>query len=541
MKLFEATWRKQYEFFERYYDTDLGKSCTSKISLPYEWYEPSSTGLYTYILDVSLKLEKCQGNSKQAQGGYGILDPMYRNIRDNYWNKPESGYNKEPRIWYLDAETRVGTNSTGFPVPDKALEPISLFQIFDKTLSTMIVFGLRDWVHESEYNFGYAVKYYKCKDEIELIQNFLKVFKKLDPLIVYAWNGSGFDFPYIYNRMKKLGMDTNELSNYGETNLKMKITKDQKTIYTFSSDGHFFIDILTVYQKFVVKPRPNYKLDTIAEIELGQRKIQHTEWVGFDDFYTGKYIVPADPTEEQKSSKIYQAAIAGNWEEVRERSHSDFVYYGIIDTYLIKQLDDKLNFSGILSMISEKMGVQIGDALGTVKPWGQYIANKSMMNRQVLPPRQHHDSPDVVGGFVRDPIRGKLKWVISEDVNSMYPLLGMVGFNMSPETFIPKYKLPDQFRDIVLTYFNDQNEESRLQLPKEVWETTTSLLQEHNLSLGINGAVFSRDKLGMIPELVLDIYNSRKKAKATQFQYEQRKVLIKEILSTKERKQSKSE
>jgi len=176
------------------------------------------------------------------------------------------------------------------------------------------------------------------------------------------------------------------------------------------------------------------------------------------------------------------------------------------------------------------MGVQLGDSTGTVKPWTQYNANKAMLNNQVLPPRTENPQPHIVGGFVRDPEKGKHKWVLSADVNSMYPLLGMVGFNMSPETYIPKHKLPADLRDIILAYFNDQEESNRIELKPEIWETCTSLLKKYNLSLAINGAVFTKDKLGMVPELVQDIYNSRKKAQKKMFEYEQRVLLIKQIL-----------
>lgn len=108
MKLFEASWRKDYEFFERYYDTELERSCQSKINLKHEWYEPYSKGLYTYILDDAIKLDKKQGNPKEGRDQYGFTDPIYRNIRDNYWNK-ENGFNNTPRILFLDIETRVGT------------------------------------------------------------------------------------------------------------------------------------------------------------------------------------------------------------------------------------------------------------------------------------------------------------------------------------------------------------------------------------------------------------------------------------------------
>jgi len=529
MKLFECTYRKGYECFERYFDTDLNRSVEKRIDLPAEWYEESSKGLYTYILDESIKLEKKQGKAKDGREHYGFLDSMYRNIRDNYW--ADKSYNTEPRVWYLDIETRVTLN--GFPKPENAAEQISLMQFYDTKAKTMFILGIRDWVHEKDYSFDYTVKYIKCKNEIHMLEIYLGIFDKLDPLIIYAWNGLGFDYPYIYNRMKKLGMCTDKLSNYGNTSLKQS-EFNGRTVFDFKSSGHYYLDLQEIYTKFTFKPVPNYKLGTIAEIELKENKVSHPEYAAFDDFYSGKYIIPKNPTEHQLNTKIYKAAISNNWNEVKELAHSEFVYYGAIDTHLIARLDQKKQFTSMLVTIAMKMGVQIGDAMGTVKPWAQFLSNISHQKNQIMPVKKEHDKPVVVGGHVRECERGKHNWVLSADVNSMYPLLGMVGFNMSPETFVPKYKLPPELRDIILSYFNEQDEDPLFDYSSDIWNSCTELLQKHNLSLGINGAVFKKDKLGMIPELVLDIYNTRKKAKQKQFKYEQRKILIGELMGTLE-------
>ena len=495
MKRFEATWRDGFEYYQRVFDTDLGRSTKSRVDLRCEYYEPSSTGLYTFILDDEIRLERKQGNAKQGREHYGFMDPMYRNIRDNYWNK--DAYNLEPRVWYLDIETRVGTCSIGFPVPEKAMEPISLMQFYDNKENVMFVLGVKDWPGQESANFEYEVKYIKCRDEYQMLEHFLAIYSKLDPLIVYAWNGLGFDFPYIHNRMKKLGIDVNRLSNYGGVSYSEGEFQG-KTEFKFASDGHFWVDLMQVYKKFTFHPMPSYSLDAVSEYELQENKADHSKYANFEDFYTNGY--------------------------------DEFVYYGIKDTYLIRRIDESKNFTVLMNMIAEKMGVQISDTLGTVKPWSQYIANRSMLNRQVMPMRQEFPEPYVVGGYVRDPNKGKHEWVISADVNSMYPLLGMVGFNMSPETFVPKHKLPDDLHDIVLAFFNGQDESKLLFLNDNVWETATGLLQKYNFALGINGAVFKKDKLGIIPEMVQEIYDSRKKAKNQMFAYEQRKILIERII-----------
>lgn len=598
MKLFESAWRDDYVYYERYFDSLLGKSVKRRIDVPFEWYTPSSKGLYTSILDDSVKLDKKQGKSKDAHGNFGSMDPMYRTIRDKYWKSEHNGYNENPNVWYMDIETRSGVSyknkftstvkytktenienglansdgvklssvsdlqlkfknggselysvynsvtsiwenlshckymerNTGFPVPELANEEVTLMQFFDKSSNVMFVLGLREWVHEEDYTLDFKTKYVKCENETHLFNVFLGLFKKLDPLVVYAWSGAGFDFPYIFNRMKKLNIDTDRLSNYGRVSLSDNMYKG-KLEFKFKSDGHFFLDMIPVYKKFTLKPKPNYSLDTIAEIELNKHKIQHNEYVAFDDFYTGKYVLPTNPTDEQKNSKIYKACVDCDLALVKELAHSEFVFYGIIDTYLIKQIDEKRTFTMLMTVIAKKMGVQISDSLGTVKPWSQFISNEAHLKNQIMPPREEQDQPEVVGGYVRDVERGIHSWILSTDVNSMYPLLGMVGFNMSPETCLQTHQIPSELKDIILTYYSNQDEEERLNLPTTVKTRVSQLLKKHKLSLGINGAVFKQEQCGMIPDMVKDIYITRKKAKSTQIKYETRKLLIQELLS----------
>lgn len=527
-KLFESTWKDGFDYYERYYDDSVKKSFKRKVTTPFEWFEPQSNGIYSYILDSSLKLTKIQShNPKEGRDKFGFLDPMYRNIRDNYWNKDL--YNLKPRTWYLDIETRSGINSTGFPVPEKALEEVCLIQIFDSELNQVIMLGTKDWKFKEKYDLEYETKYIVCKDEIHLFETYFAIFAKLDPLFIYAWNGLGFDYPYLFNRARNLGLDTNKLSNYGKTDLKMSEFQG-RIEFKFNAPGHFYIDMMEVYRKFILAPRDSYSLENISNIELDESKVDHSEYPTFDDFYLGNYSIPDDATEEQKNSEIYKAALAGDIELMKELGHSEFCFYGYKDPILIKRLDDKLNFTSLMNMIAEKMGVQVSDTLGTVKSWSQYLLNVAMLDNKIMPIKQDFPDPHVVGGFVKDPITGKIKWVMSADVNSMYPLLGMVGFNMSPETFVPKHKLSPELREIVLRLFNNQNESERFNITDEEFKYVKSILKRDNVTLGINGAVFRKDELGIIPRLVQEIYNSRKQAKKVMFKYEVRKVLIKDII-----------
>lgn len=587
---FETAWRDGYEFFERVHNSLLNHSVKRKIDLPHEWYEPNSRGLYSSISDPEMKFEKKQGRAKDGRDHYGYTDPIYRSIRENYW---QTDYNPNPRVWYLDIETRSGRSyknapigeltikntrtqkestlavkniqdtfynfgeeafaylvkgewrplrenfymqrNKGFPAPEKAQEQVSMIQIFDSELKEVIMIGTRKWVHKSDYEalMEYPVKYINAEAELKLFEIYTHLFKSLDPLIVYAWNGLGFDFPYLFNRMENLGLNPNDMSNYGEVKL-VQSEFQGRTEFRISTPGHHYIDMLDAYQHYIKAPRNSYALDNIAEIELKENKVSHSEYAQFDHFYLGQYNIPDNPTEEQKNSKIYQLAIKeGLTDEVRELGHSEFCWYSYKDPLLIMKLDQKLNFTSLIVRTAERMGVLLSDSFGTVRPWSQYIANIALQRNQVLPPTQDRPQPNVTGGYVMDPVRGKKQWVLSSDVASMYPLLGMTGFNMSPETIVSVDKLPPELRDIILSYFNDQDEGKLLDYPEEVWEVTSALLKEHNLCLGINGAVFTTEKTGIIPELVLGIYNERKATRKIESKYKNQRLLIEDILHEK--------
>src|SRR5574344_83949 len=528
---FEAIWqdRSQWKYLARLNDGKPTK--VAEVPSQFEYYVQHNTGTYKYILDQNISLLKRLGTFKDAKDQYGVVNPIYRYIRDNYWGK---GYNLSPRIWHLDIETRADGS---FPKPELAEKQITLIQIFDNKLETMIIFGLRDFEMENGYELPYKVKYIKCMDEIDLLSKYLAVFKKLDPLIIHAWNGLGFDYPYIHNRLKNLGMDPNLMSNYGKVEYSANTdNKTQKLMFNFSAHGHYYIDMLDAYKKFTPGIKSSYALDFISKIELGEGKVNHNEFTTFDSFYTGdSYQISNTPYDDKVREEIRQLKIKERNNENYDKDRLlkllqfQFVYYGIKDVHLLKRLDDKINLTNIMSGMAQKMGCTIDDTMGTIKPWSAYISNVCYTMNLAFPPKQDYEKNMLKGGFVREPIMGRHKWVLSFDFNSMYPM-NMVGFNMSPETYVPLAKCPSDLRDLIMKYFNSQDEDKALDVSQDVWNKVTPLLQKYNYSMGINGALFDKSKEGIIPNLVWDIYTQRKKDKKTMLKYEKQKEIIQKII-----------
>lgn len=535
MKLFEASWYENYGYYERCLDTDTGKSYQYRIDGSYEYYVPSCSGKYSLITELSSKFERRLGSSKNAEGCHGVTPPVYRNIRDNYWK--DKKYNSNPKTMYLDIETRA----TGKPDADNAPEQITLIQMLVK--DTVVVLGLREWEPREDYPLDVKVKYIKYDNEYKMLDGFLNVFRAINPLIIYAWNGEGFDFPYLYNRIQKLGLDVNRLSNYGSVSLqKIDMPNGLKT-RKLKSSGHYFMDMMDVYKKFVMSPRPSYSLDAIASIEVHSNKIEHTEFPDFDSFYTGeRYTISDKPYDEPVRELIRQCMIRRealgkdsdegkvNEELIIKYVNFQFVYYGIRDVVLLRDIDAKLNLTKIVINIAQTMGVLITDVMGTVKPWSQYISNVAYFENKIMCKVSDKQQASYSGGFVREPIRGKHKWVMNFDVNSMYPQLSIAGFGMSPEMLVQHKDLPDDLRCVIERYYNNDNEQERLKLSQDVLDKTSELLRKYNLSMCVNGVCFKKE-LGIIPRLVNEIYDNRKKDKKRMFKYEQMAVKIGTILA----------
>lgn len=569
MELFETAFFSDKKYRERVYDTELDKSIVRDLdNQRTEYYIQDPDGEFVGFLDPSVHYSIKYGNYRDSLGQAGKCSPIYRVIRDNYVR--DGKFNMNPHIWYLDIETRSGeryitspdtkiqiiengeaklvtvaeaqemgydgkyalpgsTNfepissapfmrkTQAFPEPKLAEHEITLIQILDNKTNTIYILGRKDVKIDELRELGYLkdvpqnVRYVACKEELQLLMTFGALFQKLNPLIILAWNGEGFDFPYLYNRMAKFGIE-NMLSVYGTP--EPWSLQDDKTKVALQSPGHMFMDFMEVYKKFTFTPQPSYALDAIAEYELKKNKVRHDEYATFDSFYTGEsYIVSEQQYEDVLREKIRLSYINKS-EDFNHFVDLQFVLYGIYDVVLLKGIDDKLKLIPLMSKVASIMGVLLSDTLRTVKPWSQYISNEAHFRGQVMPPYQENERPRTIGGYVKQPVPGMYSWVMNADINSMYPRLCISAFNMSPETFIPLSEAPAELRDAVLIATKgDQNEETVLNLDANYQEHIKKILKKYNVSMGVNGALFTHDKHGIVPELVSKIFFQRKEMK----------------------------
>lgn len=559
MEAFENSFRIGYDYYIRYFDGNQSK--IKKIPSFNERYIEDASGDFTYFLNPEIKLRRI--TKKTDLPVYGNYKPDLCYIRDFYWQK---NYNKSPRYWFLDLETTAkrSVDTKSFP------ETIVCIQIYDSKTNTVIVFSLTDFIKGIDYTesesgnytfngevFDFKLKYFKLNSEVELILAFFKLIKTLDPAIISAYNGEGFDFGYLFVRATKLGIPLN-FSPYGESKLNELVLN--QGIFEVDSPGISYIDYMKVYKNFNFEPKSSYSLDNIAEVEVGLKKVNHDCFKTFDGFRTGSgYIRPdSKPTgafelelwnvsnsEISKNSKLNPAdkcfeSVENSEADVKEKiakiCNKWFIHYAIIDVYILNKIELKLRIFNTMTNMAEIYGVNIKDTVKTVMPWAQYIANSAYLKKQILPSydmkAEDTSGIQLKGGFVMDPIKGKCNYGFSLDVNSMYPSQ-IMAFNISPETLVEFNDLP---KDLQLEIQNLNLSEDELYHINEYFKDThrfdkySKLLQKYNLCGSLFGTHFDKSKKGIIPELIEAGFNNRKRYKSKMLEHRNKVAEIKKEL-----------
>ncbi len=353
----------------------------------------------------------------------------------------------------IDIETRA---DNGFPEPELAEEEMLAITIKNQTTKKIIVWGLGEFQNDRD-----DVTYINCSNENELLANFMNFWTKHYPDVVTGWNTEFFDIPYLINRVTKiLGEDrAKEFSPWGLISSR-KVWNHGRDQQVYDITGIASLDYLQLYRKFTYTNQESYALNHIAFVELGQQKNENP-YETFQDWYT----------------KDYQS----------------FLEYNIVDVELVDRLEDKMKLLELLLTMAYEAKVNYEDVFGQVKYWDVLIHNYLKNKKIVIPQKSSQSkSEKYEGAYVKDPQVGQHKWVMSFDLNSLYPHL-IMQYNMSPETLVTGdyLKLPED-----KTYVNEMLGEIKIDIPEHTTITP-------------NGALYRTDKLGFLPQMMQEIYDDR--------------------------------
>ncbi len=388
---------------------------------------------------------------------YGHETAIYQYISDQYPNDIEGFDLTKIKLYTIDIET---TSENGFPDPEVAQEEILLITIQDYSTKKIYTWGSRPFV---EIFDNYI--YYECSNEIDLINKFLDYWELNYPDVITGWNCSGFDITYIINRIKRVlgNSDAKRLSPWKFVRDR-QVEKNNKIETYYDIYGISILDYLELYKKYSFKNPENYRLDTIAYNELGQNKLDHSQYETFKDFYTY------------------------DW--------NTFVKYNKIDVELVDRLEEKLQLITMAIDLAYQSKSNYEDVFFQVRMWDNIIYNHLKKNNVVIPlKKQSTKSEKFKGAYVKEPIPGLYGWTVTLDLTSLYPHI-MMCFNISPETLIK-----DPFPGITIEKVVDK-------------KVDTSIYPDYCICP--NGSMYKKTHQGFIPAILEDMLNKRKQYKTLQ-------------------------
>ena len=382
------------------------------------------------------------------------------------------------KISTLDIEV---ASENGFPDVESAAEEVLLITIQDYATKQ-----IRTWGRGPFDNKQANVLYKGFRTEYELLTDFINwwMIEENTPEVVTGWNSELYDIPYLVRRIDRILGEKlmKRMSPWGLVTERETVVMGRKQI-SYDVGGITQLDYLTLYKKFTYKAQESYRLDYIASVELGQKKLDHSEFDTFKDFYTN------------------------GWQK--------FVEYNIIDVELVDRMEDKMKLIELAITMAYDAKVNYNDVFFQVRMWDAIIYNYLKKRDIVIPPKERSDKDSkYAGAYVKEPIPGKYDWVVSFDLNSLYPHL-IMQYNISPET-LQDTRHPSATVDKIL------NEELTFEMYKDN-------------AVCANGAMYRKDVRGFLPELMEKIYKDRtiykKKMLAAKQDYEKTptKSLEKEI------------
>ena len=374
------------------------------------------------------------------------------------------------RVFTLDIETRA---ENGFPDIESADQEILLISIKDSNTNIISVFGTKPYDHDTKDGVHGDVKYMHFSSETAMLNAFVHWWSSNYPDVITGWNVQLFDMPYIIRRINRVvgEKESRLISPWKNVYCREIYIKGRRQI-AYDISGIAVLDYLELYKKFTYTNQESYRLDHIAFVELGEKKLDHSEYDTFKEFYDN------------------------DW--------SKFVEYNIHDVRLVDQLDDKMKLLDLAITMAYDARVNFEDVYSQVRMWDNIIYVYLARQNIAIPPKRESNKDDqYIGAYVKEPIPGIYDWVVSFDLNSLYPHL-IMQYNLSPETLLPGKRPSAQI--------------DRLLYKQE------SLDDLKGCTVCANGTLYDTTFQGFLPKLMEKIYKERtiykKKMIAAKKQYE---------------------
>jgi len=328
------------------------------------------------------------------------VSPSYKMLLEEFSN---SSVSSPINVCLYDIEVEVDLGlGKGYPTVNNPYGEINLIQVYDNYHNCYRVFTFLDDIEiEDEYE-SIAIVMVVCTDEADLLSQFASYLEPMD--VISGWFSAGFDLPYIMRRAEihfpaifktmfcRDGFDAKYRKFYDENGSEQ---------HEWTLIGRQHIDMMVSYSKFIPGEKPSLSLDSVAEIDLGLRKVSYT----------------------------------GDLGELYRENPREYIRYGVHDVRLLKMLDKKHNIINICKTLARETCTLMKDTTGSVKVIEHGLMKYCRQFNIILPDKKENIRESFPGAIVYDTINGKWKWMFSSDLTGLYPSI-IIMLGISPETFV---------------------------------------------------------------------------------------------------------
>jgi len=440
----------------------------------------------------------------------GDINPIFVCLSEHYINIDAPKLN----VAFFDIEVDFDPER-GYASPDDAFMPITAIAVHLQWLDTMICLAIPPktlTMEEAKKQVEEFPNTYLFDNEADMLDMFLDLIQDAD--VLSGWNSEGFDIPYTVNRVTKTlsKEDTRRFCLFNQFPRRREYEKFGRDAVTFDLVGRVHLDSLELYRKYTYEERHSYRLDAIAEYELGERKTQYE----------------------------------GTLDQLYNNDFKTFIEYNRQDCALLDRLDKKLKFLDLANTLAHENTVLLQTTMGAVAVTEQAIINEAHRRGFQVPNRPKMDEREnnqAAGAYVAYPKEGLQDWVGSLDINSLYPS-AIRALNMGPETIVGQLRQTktdayienqmakgksfaaawegkfgtDEYEAVMAQEIGTditidwENGESDVVSAAEVYRLIFESNQPWMISA--NGTIFTWEKEGIIPGLLKRWYAERKEMQA---------------------------
>jgi DNA polymerase elongation subunit (family B) len=482
----------------------------------YVFYYPDQKGKHYSIYGeplsrVSTKSFKDFIKEQKIHSGHKLyesdINAVFRILEEHYLGQEPPKLN----VAFFDIEVDFDPER-GYASPEDAFMPITAIAVHLQWLDTLVCLAVPPktlTLAQAKEQVKDFPNTYLFETEAEMLEMFLQLIDDAD--VLSGWNSEGFDIPYTVNRVTKVlsKEDTRRFCLWDLFPKKREYEKYGKAAVTYDLVGRVHLDSLELYRKYTYEERHSYRLDAIAEYELGETKT------------------------------VYE----GTLDQLYNNDFKKFIEYNRQDCALLNKLDKKLKFIDLANTIAHENTVLLQTTLGAVAVTEQAIINEAHHRGLIVPSRtrkDEHGDTQAAGAYVAYPKKGLHDWIGSMDINSLYPSV-IRALNMGPETIVGQLRpeKTDQYIQEQMSIHKksfaaawegmfgsiEYDAVMRKDRAFEIiidWETGDTdvlsaaevfkLIYESNQPwmLSANGTIFTYDTEGVIPGLLKRWYAERK-------------------------------